>query len=967
MKSENTKVKILIVDDIHENLRTMMNVLRDDYVIIAATQGEKALELAKRRPQPDLILLDIKMPGMDGHEVFQHLKADPLTSGIPVIFVSALSEAADEAKGLKMGAVDYVTKPINPDLLRLRVSTQLELRRYRRKPLPVPVDPDGGSVQHPGILVVDDMPENIHELIHALSNEYRVLVARNGIRAIEIVESANPPDLILLDIIMPDLDGYETCRRIKASEAGNRIPVIFLSVVDETVEKVRGFSVGGADYITKPFDIDEVRARVHTHLELSRLQRYFEHTVTLRTTELEKTSRRLQATLDAIPDLLLEVDRKDCCCDIHVPHACLLPIPKEQWIGKTLRDLLPANAACIVAAAIREARETGLSIDKQFEWPLPEDSQWFELSASPIQSKNPEDSRVLLLLRDITERIRNQQQLLLSNMVFENAAEGILIADANNTIINVNHAFVEIFGYKREEVLGKKPDILKSGKHDRFFYHSMWHTLETEGNWQGEIWNRRKNGENFPDWTSINRVADADGKTLNYFAIFSDMLQKKAVEELNHLKFHDPLTHLANRTLLESRIEIALISARQHQRFVGVMFLNLDHFRSINDSFGYAAGDEALIIIAQRLREVLPIQATVARMGADTFVIALPDLNTSEEINLVFERIRQTIYQPFMLSGQQVMLSMRSGIAVYPIDGDSVTLLMERADLALSDAKKAVEINSYRFYTADMNDHARRLLTMSAELRSALEQHRLVLHYQPQISIRTGQIIGAEALIRIEHHQRGLIPPREFIPVAEETGLIVPMGEWVLREACFQMQTWQTLRDDLTIAVNLSPLQMHQPNLTEVVRQALQASGLAPNRLELEFTESAIMKNIKEIIAIMGEFKAMGVQLSIDDFGTGYSSLSYLKHFPVNKLKIDQSFVRNMCEGDNDAAIVQAIIALGKALEMTTIAEGVEKRAQLDYLRTLQCDEMQGFLFSPPLPAAKFSELLIEGKASGSN
>jgi predicted signal transduction protein with EAL and GGDEF domain/CheY-like chemotaxis protein len=379
--------------------------------------------------------------------------------------------------------------------------------------------------------------------------------------------------------------------------------------------------------------------------------------------------------------------------------------------------------------------------------------------------------------------------------------------------------------------------------------------------------------------------------------------------------------------------------------------------------FGHLAGDNMLITTARRLVEVVSPHATVTRLSADTFVIALPDLNTSEEINRFAEIIAQHIYQPFSIDNQPVQLSASLGIAVYPVDGDDAATLMKNADAALDDAKKSGDRNTFRFYSSSMNEHARKLVTMGAELRNAIEQNRLVLHYQPQVDIVSGEIIGAEALIRFNHAQRGVIAPGEFIAVAEETGLILPMGEWAIREACRQMKQWHDeTHTEIIIAVNLSPLQLHQSNLLHIVTDALESSGLAPRYLELEFTESAIMQNVREMIAIMQKFRALGVHLSIDDFGTGYSSLSYLKQFPVDKLKIDQSFVNNIALDPNDAAIVQAIIALGRTLGMTTIAEGVETEAQLGYLRSVHCKEMQGYLYSHPLPASEFASLLLRGK-----
>jgi len=391
---------------------------------------------------------------------------------------------------------------------------------------------------------------------------------------------------------------------------------------------------------------------------------------------------------------------------------------------------------------------------------------------------------------------------------------------------------------------------------------------------------------------------DNDGKIIRVQGTFQDINEiKLAQAQIEHLVHYDTLTGLPNRTFLEDRITSAITHAKRYSRFIGVMFINLTHFHSVNELFGHEGGDAILMTVAERLVEVVPAHATVSRLSADTFVIALPDLNETKELNRTAELIEQRLRQPFSVASQQINLSARIGISVYPDDGNDAITLIKCADTALSNAKKSSEGISTQFYSPSMNEHARHLVLMGNELRNAIEQDRLVLFYQPQVDIVTGHIIGAEALIRLNHAERGIISPGEFISVAEETGLIVPMGNWVIHEASRQMKQWHDeSHTDLVIAVNLSPLQLRQSSLTETIKHALDESGLPPQNLELEFTESAIMQNVKETVAIMRQFKAMGLHLSIDDFGTGYSSLSYLKQFPVDKLKIDQSFVSNIAQ-----------------------------------------------------------------------
>ena len=567
-------------------------------------------------------------------------------------------------------------------------------------------------------------------------------------------------------------------------------------------------------------------------------------------------------------------------------------------------------------------------------------------------------SFALRKIADTASRERAEAQLALYAQVFGNSSDGMTITDAENRIVAVNQSFVDITGYTREDVIGQNPRLLASGRHGREFYENMWSSLNEHGSWQGEIWNRRKNGDLFPEWVTINVVRDRDGKITNHFAVFSDLVQKKAAEELSRLKRFDALTGLPNPLMMEDRICEAIVHARQHGRYVGLMFINLDHFHMVNDLFGHVAGDQVLRHSAQRLVDVVGTRGTVSRFSGDIFVVALPDLNASSEINPLAAAMLTAIAEPYSVDGQAINLSARIGIAVYPNDGDDFTTLMKNADAALLDAKIGGK-NSFRFFTARMNEHAQRLLTIGGELRDAIREQRLLLHYQPQVDLGNGRIVGFEALVRIAHPERGLIPPGDFIPIAEENGMINELGNWVIDEACRQRRAWLDAGlGDFVVAINLSALQLGDPALPAFVRAALARHGIPGHLIELEFTESALMKKVGHTLGLMNEFRALGLRLSIDDFGTGYSSLSYLRQFPLDKLKIDQSFVRNLADRGSDASIVQAVIALARALRLSTIAEGVETEAQRAELQLLGCDEMQGYLFSRPLPAAAASALL---------
>ncbi|SFM96420.1 diguanylate cyclase (GGDEF) domain-containing protein [Formivibrio citricus] len=718
-KPTNGRPRILIVDDVHENLHVLMNILRDDYAISAATSGEKALELARTQPVPDLVLLDIKMPGMDGYSVLSALKIDVLTADIPVIFVTSLADPEDEERGLALGVADYVTKPVNPDLLKMRIRTQLELKRYRRHPVMFDIAAHADPGHPPSLLVVDDVPENIHELLEALKGEYRIMVASNGIKALEIVQGAPPPDLVLLDIVMPGMDGYEICRRIKSMPVGNRIPVLFVTVIDSTEGKVKGFDLGAADYITKPFDIDEVRARIRTHLELARLRRFLEDLVAQRT--------------------------------------ALLQVSEEKY---------------------------------------------------------------------------------------------------------------------------------------RILAH------------------------------------------------------------------RDPLTGLPNRVLFVELLEHAIQHAERNKSQFALLFLDLDNFASINESFGHSLGDQVLVEVGKRLQDLLPERDAVARIGGDEFNVILERGEGMPWVDLLAQRMIDALAAPFVLAGKNVYLGASIGIALYPADGVCAETLQSNADAALHQAK-AQGRGILRFFSPEMSNRAKQRLTLEAELRHALERDELRLHYQPQVDLISGEIVGVEALVRWQHPERGMVPPGEFIPLAEESGLVVPLGNWVLREACRQIKRWNEagLKYCQT-AVNVSAVQLCRGNLVESVKEALSETGISPEQLELEITESFVMQDREQSFKSLADLKALGVRISIDDFGTGYSSLSYLQQLDVDKLKIDNSFVWDMTTSSGSASIVRAVIALGQSLGLEIVAEGVEETSQARYLRSLQCDVIQGYLISRPLPADEMTRFM---------
>jgi len=560
----------------------------------------------------------------------------------------------------------------------------------------------------------------------------------------------------------------------------------------------------------------------------------------------------------------------------------------------------------------------------------------------------------------VTEIDKSQRDLKQAAVVFEGTSEGIIITNSQHRIIAVNSAFTHITGYTQKEVLGRNPSILQSGRHDQAFFQTMWRSLKETGQWQGELWNRRKNGEIYPELLTVNVVKDKDGQTTHHVGIFSDISRIKETEhKLAHLAHHDPLTELPNRLLFHDRLEQALLRAQREGTQAAILFLDLDRFKNINDSMGHAKGDLLLQQVADRLKEAMRAEDTVARLGGDEFVLIVEALKDQEDAAAVAKHILTQFTQPFCLDSQEVFIDASAGISLYPKDGEDVQTLVRNADTAMYRAK-AEGRNNYQFYTSDLTTEATERLTLENQLRRALDREEFELYYQPQFSLKNGGTLdGVEALIRWQQSEQGLILPDRFIPVAEETGLIVPIGEWVLRTACTQHQAWvKAGYKPIRMAVNLSTRQFHTPGLAKLIAAILEETGMPPSYLELELTESIIMRDTETTIKMLHELSDMGIALSIDDFGTGYSSLSYMKRFPINRLKIDQSFVRDISSGKIEAEMIIPIIALGHSMKLQVLAEGVEVEEQLRYLKEQGCDEVQGYLYSRPVPADELTEFL---------
>jgi diguanylate cyclase (GGDEF)-like protein/PAS domain S-box-containing protein len=750
-------------------------------------------------------------------------------------------------------------------------------------------------------------------------------------------------DLILLDLSLPDSQGMGTVKHIE--QAAPTTPIVVLTGLDDEAVAVAAVRSGAQDYL--------VKSEAEPHL-LARVIRY-----AIERNHIHQTLRENEARLTALFEHMgsgvavfraIEEGADFVFGAFNRAAERIDHIPREQVIGKRLLEMFPGANEFGLLDAFRRVWQSGRS--EHLPVSFYHDGRiagWRENYVYRLPN-----GEIVAIYDDITERKQAEEQLRLAARVFESSAEGIVITDLKGHILSVNEAFSAITGYPLEEIRGQNPRVLKSGKHDPAFYRDMWKSILKDGHWQGEVWNRRKNGEVYPEWMNIGSVKDEHGQISHFVGTFTDITQRKAAEERIHfLAHHDALTGLPNRVLLQDRISQSVAICQHQGGKAGLLLIDLDRFKTINESLNHAFGDQLLQEVAQRIEGCARRVDTVARSGGDEFVVLLTEVRDIAEIAAAANNILITLSQPFTLDGHEINITSSIGISVYPDDGDNAQHLLKNADVAMYRAKDMGR-NNYQFYTQDMNARTFETLVLENSLRHALKRDDFVLHYQPQIDIAGGAMVGVEALLRMRHPELGLVPPGTFIPIAEETGLIVPIGVWVINEACRQGRLWRDAGlTELRIAVNLSAKQFLQPGLLDVVEKALAESGLPPQQLELELTESILMRDSDVIIETLRRFKKMGVQLSIDDFGTGFSSLSYLKRFDLDRLKIDQSFVRDITSDPDDLAIARAVIALGHSLGLKVIAEGVESGEQLELLRANGCDEIQGYYFSRPQPAAE--------------
>jgi diguanylate cyclase (GGDEF)-like protein/PAS domain S-box-containing protein len=804
------------------------------------------------------------------------------------------------------------------------------------------------------ILLVDDS-KTFQALFQSeiASDDCDLVICNSGQEALDII-AGRYIDFVCSSYYLSDMDGLELCRRVRQLTKFVSKPFVLLTSVDDAQALTKALPAGVTDIFHKR-DVAQLLAFIHRfpskHARIEGRVLYVEDSDSqrahlqglmewrgLKVDAFASAETAWQAFLAREYDLVVT----DVVLDGAMSGLAFVNMIRRQTGA---RGDIPVLAVTAFDDKTRRIELYNLGVTEYIIKPVAEEELFVRI-------------RSLLAMRDLqqaAERKRFQQQenqLGIMASVFANNNDAIIITDAEKRIVNVNAAFTRIIGYAPEEAIGLHPRPLLFGNTPTATYQQMRDQIIAKGGWQGELWGRRKNGELFPIWLSISVVPDASGRIANYVGIITDISERKASEErVRHLAHHDALTHLPNRLSLQERLKQALSFAWRHDKLIAVMLIDLDNFKTINDTLGHQVGDQLLIHVAQRLTEAVRTSDIVARLGGDEFVVVLPEIEDDTDAATVADKILLSVTRPYQVSGHDLRTSPSIGICMYPEDATEFDDLMKKADLAMYYAKAQGRSN-YQFFTRELHYATMQRIALENDLRAALEGQLFELHYQPQIDLPSGAISGVEALVRWRHPERGLVPPADFISVAEETGLIIQLGDWVLREACRQLAAWQAAGIlGLRISVNLSANQFLDPRLALRIAEILAETGVAAALLELEVTESVSMHSPTDTVKQMEALTAQGVTLSIDDFGTGYSSMTYLKLFPIRTLKIDRSFVQDIETDPNDAQICEVTVLLAQRLGLKTVAEGVETREQLQRLMAIGCEVIQGYLISKPMPA----------------
>lgn len=674
---------------------------------------------------------------------------------------------------------------------------------------------------------------------------------------------------------------------------------------------------------------------------------------------LKSDEEKYRTLVDNLPQrvFMKDTDLKYISCNRQFADDLGMEI--DDVIGKSDYDLFPREIADKLSAMDRQVIEADKTVNYIDTDHSPGQTRTVRKVKTAVHDDKGKVVGVLGILWDITEQVTIEEQLRLAYTVFKNTVEGVMITDPKSKLIAVNEAFKKITGYDEDEVLGQSPAILHSGEHDDAFYKKMWSHLNEYGYWQGELWNRRKAGEIYPEWITISEVKGKDDQVTHYIGMFLDISERKEQEaKLRFMAHHDSLTKLPNRTLFSMRVTQAIKRAKRNNQHLAVLFVDLDRFKVINDSLGHSVGDDVLKIIAQRLVSSVREEDTVTRLGGDEFAILIEQLNHVYDVEPVALKILEGLRKPIIAQDNEIIMGASIGISVFPEDASNEAELLSHSDSAMYRSKQDGR-SIYQFYSQEMGVEAEQRFSLEKQLRRAIENDELKLYYQPQVDIKTNNMIGMEVLLRWQNPSQGLMYPATFIELAENSGLIGPIGEWVLRHSCLQHRQWteQGLKPP-KLSVNLSVKQVRYPDLLDGIHNILEESKIDPRQLKLEITESSLMQNIEDSLIRLNKIRALGIDLAIDDFGTGYSSLNYLRRLPITDVKIDKSFVQDIASGQDGETIIRTVIAMAKNLRLGVIAEGVETEQQLDFLRHNACDQYQGYHYMHPVDAEAFTEIL---------
>ena len=1009
---------VLVVDDRNLNREFLAMLLGyAGHRVIEARNGAEALERVQDN-RPDVVISDIVMPTMDGVEFVKRLRADAPTARIPVIFHTAtyrLNEARQLAQSC--GVVTVIAKPARPQVILDAVTSALggsaePVRKpapsaeTSRRPPKVLVETLSNQLEGLSLrlatlielgleLAAERDPQRLLDLAcraaeAILDARYTVIgMFRDAGRPGRFVACGVPDELrpLFRDLDLGPVVADGRPRRFNDPAAAAAVlpawhPRVSALLIVPLKSATRTFgwlylaergprdaSFGEDDEqiaMTLATQVAQAYENLVLYSETSAYASQLEAEVAERKRAqhaLRESEEHFRAVLDHAPIGMAVVSLSGRFIRVNRILCNLVGYAQEDLEKRAFHEILDAVDPSEAIADLRALAGGELAHEELEMRYLRRDggTGWMLLTASMLRNEAGEPLHFIVQIKDISERKKAEEELRLAASVFDNTMDGIMVIDTGARIISVNAAFTAITGFGAEEVVGQKPRLMHSEHSKPDFCRELWEALLREGHWEGEIWNRRKSGEAFLEWLTISMVPDSGGKPVRYVGVFNDITElRRKDEHIRHLAFHDPLTGLANRTLLLDRLEHGIAFARREKQHLGLMCIDLDRFKVVNDSLGHDVGDGLLQEVAQRLRQCVRQSDTVARMGGDEFVILVEHARDLGDYVGLARKAVTSLSQPVILRGHTIPVGASIGIACFPNDGTDAVELMKSADIAMYAAKSAGR-GTYRFFQPAMSEGTVHRLELEMELRNAVPNGELELHYQPTVSLGDEAPFGVDALLRWRHPTRGLVLPADFIPMAEETGIIAELGDWVLEEACRQCSAWQALGlGRVRIAVTVAAKQLQQGDLVDRIAGLARRHDISPADLVIKLTESVILAAREQIESIIRRLREIGVTIVVDDFGSGASSLAYLCHLPVDILSIDRSFVMRADHDEQAAQFVRSIVALGRTLKLTVVAEGVETESQADFLRACGCTLGQGYLYARPAPAGQVEIWLRE-------